>query len=393
VTEIAEGANATAPRPSRSAEAGTSPATPPPSAPLVVYGTDCSYYTGKLEAYLRAKGIPYRLEPFGEANMRRCARHTGVVQVPQVECPDGSWLVDTTLILEHLERVVPEPALAPRAPAVAFVSVLLEDYADEWLWRPAMHYRWSFPENARLMSAWLAEHVDRPVPGWLKRWYWRRRQLGTFVRGDGVTDGTRAAVERTYLGTLAALEAIFARRAFVLGARPTEADFGFFASMFRHFFSDPAPGRIMRERAPGVHEWVARMWNLRPAKLGSMPIPERLPDDLGALLRDVTEAYLPYLEANAAAYARGEARVRYALDGTTFTEPVKPYRVWCRDRLRSRLRALDEAGRAEVRRAAGSDALFARLSEPSPKPVEDRIGALPLRSRAASRPVDSWWRG
>ena len=42
----------------------------------VVYGTTCSYYNGKLEAYLRAKGVAYRLEPFSESNMRRAARHT-----------------------------------------------------------------------------------------------------------------------------------------------------------------------------------------------------------------------------------------------------------------------------------------------------------------------------
>ena len=138
-------------------------------APLVVYGTTASYYTGKLEVYLRAKGIAYRLEPFSQSNMRRCARHTGVVQVPQVECADGSWLVDTTLIIEYFEAVRPEPAVTPRAPAVAFVSRLIEDYADEWLWRPAMHYRWSFPETARLMSAWLTEHAaERRAPEWLK---------------------------------------------------------------------------------------------------------------------------------------------------------------------------------------------------------------------------------
>src|SRR5262245_66630274 len=103
--------------------------------PLIVYGTDCSYYTGKLEAYLRAKGIDYRLEPFSPSNMERCARHTGVTQIPQVEQGDGTWLIDTTLIIEHFERLSPEPAVTPRDPAVAFVSVLLEDYADEWLWR------------------------------------------------------------------------------------------------------------------------------------------------------------------------------------------------------------------------------------------------------------------
>jgi hypothetical protein len=71
--------------------------------------------------------------------------------------------------------VRPEPAVTPREPALAFVSRLVEDYADEWLWRPAMHYRWSYPETARLMSAWLSEHArEQLAPGWLKRRYWRR---------------------------------------------------------------------------------------------------------------------------------------------------------------------------------------------------------------------------
>jgi glutathione S-transferase len=362
-------------------------------APLVVDGTTASYFTGKLEAYLRAKGIAYRLEPFSQTNMRRAARHTGVVQVPQVECPDGSWLVDTTLIIEYFERVRPEPAVTPRTPAVAFVARLVEDYADEWLWRPAMHYRWSFPETARLMSAWLAEHArDRVAPGWLKRRFWRRRQFETFVRGDGVTAATRATVEASYLDTLALLEAVFARRAFVLGARPTEADFGFFGPLFRHFFSDPAPARIMRERAPGVQEWVARMWNLAPARIAAAPLPERVPDDLGALLAAIARTYLPYLEANAAAYAAGDDRVRYSVQDTAFDEPSKPYRVWCRDRLQRDLVALDPAARAEVERAVGATDALARLAVPSPKPVESVIEPLPLRARPEAKPVDSWWR-
>jgi len=362
-------------------------------APLVVYGATASYYTGKLEAYFRAKGIAYRLEPFSESNMRRCARHTGVMQVPQVECPDGSWLVDTTLIIEYFERVRPEPAVAPRDPAVAFVSRLIEDYADEWLWRPAMHYRWSFPETARLMSAWLAEHLaDRRAPQWVKRWYWRRRQQRIFVEGDGVTDETRSAVEGAYLETLATLETVFRGRPYLLGARPTEADFGFFASLFRHFFSDPAPARIMRDRAPAVQEWVARMWNLRPDRLDAMRLPDRVPDDLGALFDAITTTYLPYLDANAAAYATGQKLVRYEVRGTAFVEPVKPYRVWCRDRIQRGFAALDDVAKAAVERVLGSPDAVRRLSTPSPKPVEDIFPPLPITARATAKAVDSWWR-
>jgi glutathione S-transferase len=360
---------------------------------LIVHGTDASYYTGKLEAYLRAKGIAYRLQPFSAASLRRCAQHTGILEVPQVECPDGSWLVDTTLIIEHFERVHPEPAISPRVPSVAFISLLLEDFADEWLWRPAMHYRWSFPENARLMSAWLAEHLaERRAPAWLKRRFWKHRQYGTFVAGDGVTPGTRAAVEASYLDALAALETIFAGRAYVMGARPTEADFGFFGSMFRHFASDPVPARLMRDRAPGVYEWVARMWNARPHRFADAPLPAAIPDDLGALLGMVTDVYLPSLEAHAKAYAEKETRVRYAAESVTFDEPVKPYRVWCRDRLQRNLTRLEPSERRAVDRALASQAAVERLAIPAASPVENIVGTLPIAATARRPPVDSWWR-
>ncbi len=360
---------------------------------LNVYGSTASYYTGKLEAYLRAKGITYELIPFSEPNLRRCAKHTGVMQIPQVERADGSWLIDTTLIIEYYELERPQPAVSPADPALRFVSRLIEDYADEWLWRPAMHYRWSYPETARLMSSWLAEHLaDKIAPQAMKRLWWKRRQFGGFVKGDGVTRHTRAAVEASYLDTLAALEGIFAKRPFVLGQRPAEADFGLFASMFRHFSCDPAPARIMREQAPSVYEWVARMWNLNPEKLSSQPMPERLPDDLGAIFRAITEIYLPYLDANAEAYAQGNKRVTYQVQGVAFTEPTKPYRVWCRDRLHHEFMALAPDARAAVEKVLNSDEAVQRLTTPSAQPAPDLVGSLPITSPAKSKEVDSWWR-
>lgn len=98
------------------------------------------------------------------------------------------------------------------------------------------------------------------------------------------------------------------------------------------------------------------------------------------------------MDANADAYAQGEKVVRYDACGATFVEPVKPYRVWCRDRLGSHLVALDDRARAGVRRIFGSDAALERLARPSPKPVENVIAALPLRAQPGAKPVDSWWR-
>ncbi len=357
----------------------------------VVHGCDCSYYTGKLEAYLRAKGIAYRLAPFSPSSMKRAARSTGVMQIPQIELPDGGWLVDTSRIIDYVEELRPQPSMRPASPALRFVSLLLEDYADEWLWRPAMHYRWSYGESALLVSRWLAEHA-REVPGpfFLKRLYWYTRQRWYYVRADGVTARTRAAVEASYLGTLASLDNIFRSRDFVLGARPSEADFGFFASMFRHFFCDPTPGRIMRERAPGVHAWVARLWNLRPESFADAPPLTRIPDDVAPLLHDVTHIYLPYLAANAVAHAAGKKHATYHVQGVDWREPVKPYRVWCLGELQRRYAQLGEEDRAVIDDRLGAGAQV--LQQPLAVPVADLFTALPLRGQATRPPADSWWR-
>ena len=175
------------------------------------------------------------------------------------------------------------------------------------------------------MSAWLAEHVaERASPQWLKRRYWRLRQYWTFVRGDGVTDARAPPWRRRISRRSPPSSRCSRRRPFVLGQRPTEADFGFFASLFRHFFSDPAPGAHHARAGPRRAGVGGADVESAAGALRRVPLPERVPDDLGALFDAITRVYLPYLEANAAAYASGEKRVRYEVRGTTFVEPSSP---------------------------------------------------------------------
>jgi hypothetical protein len=228
---------------------------------------------------------------------------------------------------------------------------LLEDYADEWLWRPAMHYRWSFVQDRQYASGAIVDEVlpHIPAPRLLKRFVVTRRQLGGFVRGDGVTRATRGHVEQSYWTALDRLEAIFARRRFVLGDRPTIADFGFMGPMLRHFGQDPTPQEIMRTRAPGVYAWVARMWNTRasgaaPALLSTIDAP------LLALLREACETHLVQLRENAVAYGRGLGRYDQVIQGCAYEQvPSSRYRVWCLEELRREWSALDESVRERLR--------------------------------------------
>lgn len=315
-----------------------------------VYGSRVSYYTGKLEAYLRYKGIPYQSLPTPYGESRMLVEKVGAVQMPIVERDDGRWMSDTTPILLQLERERPEPAILPGDPVVGFIARLIEDYGDEWLWRPAMHYRWSYPYDRLLISNILVDEVGGFIkaPRWLKRRRIAHRQFTNFVVKDGVNDATRAHVDATYLAALDAMSAMLANRRFLLGDAPSLADFGMMGPMFRHFGQDPTPAEIMRNRAPLVFEWVARMWN---ASGVSQPhFLDAVPDDAAALLREICETHLVQYRENAAAYARGDTHFAMTVQSVYYAKlPVSRYRLWCLEQLRAGFAALDAQAQEQVR--------------------------------------------
>ena len=256
-----------------------------------------------------------------------------------------------------------------------------------------MHYRWSFDNSAELLSSWLSEHSpETDVSLAEKKATWRARQKGIFVDGDGVTEETRAAVESRYHHALSSLETLFEKRDFMLGDRPTQADFGFMGPMFRHFFCDPDPARLMRDTAPGVQEWVARMWNMTPQRFSSVPQIEAIPDDLSALLEPAVSVYLPYLQANEAAVLAGQEQLGYEAMGTRWLEPAKPYRLWCLDRLRKKLQALDASAREGVSATLGDVAAMDILTTVPTGRCEHLLANLPYSPTGERPAFDSWGR-
>jgi glutathione S-transferase len=260
-------------------------------------------------------------------------------------------MTDTTAIIQWFEDSLADHPLVPSDPLQAFVCYLLEDYADEWLWRPAMHYRWHYPEGAHLQSRHLTDEHMRaiPLPGPLKRWFMRYRQRSGYTTGDGVTQENLAGVEQIYLRTLDQLQHVFERRPFILGSRPSLADVGFSGPFFRHFALDPVPLEILRNRAPAVLEWVARLWNTSPdGSTGDWLA--GVPDDLGPILDEIGSSYLPYLCANVDAVAAGKTRFDADIGGVSYRGArYSRYRVWCLQQLRVRYEALPPGARDTAR--------------------------------------------
>jgi glutathione S-transferase len=315
--------------------------------PLNLYGPEHSYFTGKLEAVLRYIELPYTRFSVGPSDVER---ETGIAQVPAVQLPDDRWMTDSTPIINWLNDRYPEFGIIPGDPALAFFSRLFEDYADEWFWRPAMHYRWDYQESADHLGQQLAvetgSHV--PLPKWVKKHLIISRQRTLFTTGDGVTQATWNHVEKVYLDMLQQLSAVFEKRPFLLGSRPSLADFSMFGPGFRHFALDPTSARIMRDTAPAVYEWVARVWNVRAGSNDGVLL-GALPDDWGPMLDSIGSAYLPYLCANAEAWKTGRARFDVTIEGAPYRDiRTARYRVWCLEEIRRHFEELPEAQQREV---------------------------------------------
>ncbi len=180
--------------------------------PYTLHVYDISYFSGKMQAYLAYKGIPHRThEITWNELVDRVAPRTGLVEVPVVECADGTMLRDSTAMIEWFEQRYREAPVLPADPAAAFLCRLLEDYADEGLWRPALYYRWAFPKDALLNSRRFTEDfLSYPMtPAAVLRVTVRDRQRRAYLRGEGITADNRADVERHYTDELADLEAVF----------------------------------------------------------------------------------------------------------------------------------------------------------------------------------------
>ena len=338
---------------------------------LKVYGLKVSYFTGKLEAYLRYKEIPYEFHALtGKEFTELLPTKTGAMQMPAVQLEDGRWMTDTTPMIDWFEAQSPHPAILPDDPVQAFVCKLIEDYADEWQWRPAMHYRWSYRESSKLLARQITQSMGRDlkVPNWLIRHRVENRQRKNFVEKDGVSQQTWNHVEQSYYRLMDFLREVLKHRPFVFGGRPTLADIGLMGPLFRHYAMDPKPGIIMREDYPEVMAWVYRVWNARASQT-SGDLVSGIPDDIARFLKEIAETHLEALCANAEAYADGKKLHDPVIQGVQYRDvPVSQYRVWCLQKLQERrLDVSQNAGDAldEVLKASGALEPLLRLNAPN----------------------------
>lgn len=276
-----------------------------------LWGGALSLYTGKVRSYLIKAGIPYR--EYYTVHPEYRERVLPIVRLgvaPILETPDGQTIQDTTDIIECLEERHPATSMIPATPIQRAVAWLINAFGSDGLLQASMHYRWSYKEQQKL---WLLDEFGRfrSMGGREQRHAAASKfmsQMDAMLPPLGVTPETAPAIEASHSALLAILNDHFLAHPYLLGGRPSIADFGMMAAMFGHLGRDPVPAHLMKLTAPNVYRWTERM-NLAGIFDPEFPDTpdEYLPDDaipatLEPMLRHVFQDWGPELSASAAHY-------------------------------------------------------------------------------------------
>ena len=320
--------------------------------PVILYGSSISYFTGKMENYFQIRSIPYvrRVDAYPSFE-KKMKKMVGVHQMPAVVLPDGRWMTDTTKMIQWFESKHNKSSILPKNPVQNFICLLIEDWADEWWWRPAMHYRWHYKEGAEFASDHLAKELlgTFPAPHFLKKMFLARRQRKGYTVGDGISQDNKDAVEANVRNLFSNLEKIFSKRPFIFGEIPSLADIGLSGPFYRHFALDPVPLKIIKSEAPSILNWLDALQNTQLKNSEHGYIEDDLPGDLDPLLEEIGGIYLPYLCKNVQAvkskkkyfeFSSGELNIRKA----RFSQ----YRVWCLKELQKKFCSLPEDDQSKV---------------------------------------------
>ena len=312
-------------------------------------GSTASPYAIKLRALMRYRRIPFDWVIMTKA-LRTATAHLRPMLIPVLQYPDGHFRGETTALAHDLEARHRCRSVIPEDKAVAFVCDLLEDLADEWAVKPLFLYRWWDPEDQAYVSRWAGEEwstSEAETGSALEIEEFRKRQISRMVI-LGATAENKPLLEESYRRILAAFEPHVGMSRYLFGSRPSLADFAWFGQL-SEMATDPTPMRIMRQQAPFTDHWVRRLddasgvdgeWHPREQALGGMA---------EALLGIAGELYLPFLAANADAFAKDLERLEIDVWGLPYALAPFKYQVKCLQQLREKFAALDLESRTALR--------------------------------------------
>jgi glutathione S-transferase len=332
-----------------------------------------SLYSGRARAYLIKQGIAFEECSTGHERYKtEVLPEAKLPTIPTLVTVDGEVIRDGAAIIDYFEAQAGRPC-QPRGARQGVVSALFDVIGSQGLLRPAMHYRWNFPEENAAFVRYHFLHSQRNAPGREEKTDYMMDRMRHAAVIFGVTDDTRDLVETLYLAFLDALNSHFEQYPYLLGWRPCLGDFGLLGPLYAHLGRDPYPARLMQQRAPRVWRWVERMNRVdldAPEYLQAgddFLADDAVPDTLLAVLRVVANDFMPETRASAefvnqwlaehapkggtpavGRLAEAPGSAAFVVNGQHITALAQPYRHFQLQRVHQLVSALADRERSAV---------------------------------------------
>lgn len=326
-----------------------------------LFGAETSPYSLKVRAALRFKGAEFEWISRSAANEAEFRELAKTPTVPLLVAPDGRVSQDSTQMLAGLEQAFPEPAAQPDDATLAALSLILEDYADEWLNKAMFQQRWGqLPDRDAAALRALVQLNGGKRPRTYKA---ASKQVGDRMAARlplvGAEHENAATLETSYRRFALRLNAHLQNHLFIFGGHPSAADFAL-AAQFQQMLTDPTPAAWLADRAPFLVAWCEHM--IDPQAGGPYATLEALKPTLLPLFDgEAARTFLPWAKANAASASRQKKRFSVTLDDGLFEQATQSYAGRSFQKLQDRVRAaLKEApALAEFLAEAGAAEFFA----------------------------------
>ena len=313
-------------------------------------GAPGSPYTRKMIGVLRYRRIPH-IVYWGSSSVPDGYPQPKVRLLPTFYLPDGEDgarvpVTDSTPIIRRFEKDYPDRSIIPPNPVLSFLNDLIEDYADEWLTKAMFHFRWAHEADwknaAPLLVYWNTNTVDSESAQKFADHFARRQIDRLYVVGSN--EVTAQTIEASYERFIGILDELLVRRGFVLGARPSAADFAIYGQLTQLAIVEPTSAAITQRVSQRVRAWVDLMDDLsgvRPSD-GDWFEADEAREALSPLLSEIGRTYAPAMLANARAAMASEKTFDTEIDGRAWTQPVFKYQAKCLGWLREAHKSLSD---------------------------------------------------
>ena len=325
------------------------------SDPYRIIGSEESPFSVKIRSYFRFKGLPHEwLERRDAQDL--FSTHAKLPLIPLVIRPDGTSQQDSTPIIERTELEAPTPSVYHPDPALNFIAALIEEFGDEWGNKWMFHLRWhrtidQVAVSRRFAESQGADDVDAVAEQ-------IRERMVPRVWFVGSSEMTGPQIEKSFKDVLTLLDVHLDQHAFVMGGRPTFADFGLWGQIY-NAGRDPTGGAIL-EQHPTVGRWVETMMDppANPdAALATWP--ELEPTLLPLLIDQIAQLFLPWSVANATAINDDKETFDVMLKGHRWTQKPQKYHARSLAALRTKFASVaDNDDLNEILVACGADEVF-----------------------------------